>query len=57
MNEQRLTVLVVDDTPENIDLLTGILRDHYKMSNFQIAFYELFFYVGVITTIYYALCE
>lgn len=29
MSEAQLTVLVVDDTPENIDLLTGILRDSY----------------------------
>ena len=29
MSEERLTVLVVDDTPENIDLLNGILRDRY----------------------------
>ena len=31
LSEQRLTVLVVDDTPENIDLLSGILRDQYQV--------------------------
>jgi CheY-like chemotaxis protein len=29
MNKQR-TLLLVDDAPENIDLLKGILRDNYK---------------------------
>ena len=32
MSEQnKATVLLVDDTPENIDVLTGILRDEYKV--------------------------
>lgn len=28
---EKRTILVVDDTPENIDVLTGILRPHYKV--------------------------
>ena len=28
---ERASVLVVDDTPENIDVLVGILRDSYKL--------------------------
>lgn len=31
MTEQQHTILVVDDTPENIDLLANALRDHYKV--------------------------
>lgn len=31
MSERRPTVLVVDDTPANIELLGGILRDHYRV--------------------------
>ncbi|MFC3093929.1 two-component system response regulator [Alteromonas sediminis] len=27
----KATVLVVDDTPENIDVLTGVLKSHYKV--------------------------
>jgi putative two-component system response regulator len=27
----RPTILVVDDAPENIDVLSGILKDHYKV--------------------------
>mgnify|MGYP000129635905 CR=1 FL=1 len=27
----RATVLVVDDTAENIDVLFGILKEHYKV--------------------------
>lgn len=27
----RATILVVDDTPENIDVLFGILKEHYKV--------------------------
>lgn len=30
MTEQR-TILIVDDAPANIDLLKGILREHYKI--------------------------
>jgi putative two-component system response regulator len=29
--ETKLTILVVDDAPENIDVLSGILRDEYKV--------------------------
>lgn len=29
--EEKQTILVVDDTPENIDVLVGILRDQYKV--------------------------
>ncbi|BEU03300.1 two-component system response regulator [Agarivorans sp. OAG1] len=29
--ENRATVLIVDDTPENIDVLAGILRNDYKL--------------------------
>ncbi|GDY26034.1 HD-GYP domain-containing protein [Agarivorans sp. Toyoura001] len=29
--ENRATVLIVDDTPENIDVLAGILREDYKI--------------------------
>ena len=28
---EKATVLVVDDTPENIDVLAGVLRDRYKV--------------------------
>ena len=28
---EKRTILVVDDTPENIDVLTGVLRPHYKV--------------------------
>lgn len=28
---EQATILVVDDTPENIDVLTGVLRDDYKV--------------------------
>ncbi|MBY5992595.1 two-component system response regulator [Ferrimonas balearica] len=31
MNQDRPTILVVDDTPENIDVLVGILRPHYQL--------------------------
>ena len=31
MNDAQSTVLVVDDTPTNIQLLNGILREHYKV--------------------------
>ena len=31
MNSERATILVVDDTPENIDLLVEILKDDYKV--------------------------
>lgn len=31
MNDDQATVLVVDDTPENIDLLVAILKDDYKV--------------------------
>jgi len=30
-NTEKATILVVDDTPENIDVLVGILRDNYKV--------------------------
>ncbi len=29
--EEQKTVLVVDDTPENIDVLVGILKQHFKV--------------------------
>ncbi len=28
---EQANILVVDDTPENIDVLTGILREHYRV--------------------------
>ncbi len=28
---EKPSVLVVDDTPENIDVLTGLLKDHYRV--------------------------
>lgn len=28
---EKATILVVDDTPENIDILIGILGDDYKV--------------------------
>ncbi|MCK5190360.1 MAG: response regulator, partial [Methylococcales bacterium] len=31
MNDTQKIVLVVDDTPTNIQLLNGILREHYKV--------------------------
>ena len=31
MTETKQSVLVVDDTPENIDILVGILRDSYAV--------------------------
>ncbi|GAA5317308.1 MAG: two-component system response regulator [Candidatus Pelagadaptatus aseana] len=31
MSNDKATILVVDDTPENIDVLTGVLRDKYKV--------------------------
>jgi putative two-component system response regulator len=31
MLEEKSTILVVDDTPENIDILSGILHDTYKV--------------------------
>ncbi len=31
MNNEKQTILVVDDTPENIDVLSGILRPDYKV--------------------------
>ncbi|MBI3283371.1 MAG: two-component system response regulator [Burkholderiales bacterium] len=31
MNDLRQTILVVDDTPENLDVLSGILKDEYKI--------------------------
>lgn len=31
MSSQKRTILVVDDTPENIDVLSGVLRDKYKV--------------------------
>lgn len=31
MNGMKSTVLVVDDTPENIDILTSVLQDTYKI--------------------------
>ena len=30
-NNQVQTILVVDDTPENIDVLRGVLQDDYKI--------------------------
>jgi len=30
-SQDRATVLVVDDTPENIDVLRGVLKSHYKV--------------------------
>ena len=29
--EDQKTILVVDDTPENIDVLVGILKQFYKV--------------------------
>jgi putative two-component system response regulator len=31
MKKDKATILVVDDTPDNIDVLSGILRDSYKV--------------------------
>ncbi len=31
MQQQKATVLVVDDTPVNIDVLTGILKEAYSL--------------------------
>lgn len=31
MSDARQTILIVDDTPENIDVLGGILRPHYRV--------------------------
>lgn len=31
MNDQKQTILIVDDTPANIDLLSNILHDDYKI--------------------------
>jgi len=31
MSIEKATVLVVDDTPENIDVLRGLLKSHYKV--------------------------
>jgi len=30
-SNQKATLLIVDDMPENIDVLRGILKDHYKL--------------------------
>ena len=30
-NNQKATLLIVDDTPHNIDVLRGILKDTYKI--------------------------
>ena len=30
-NQSKPIILVVDDTPENIDVLSGILKDNYKI--------------------------
>ncbi|MBT3376007.1 MAG: hybrid sensor histidine kinase/response regulator [Lentisphaerae bacterium] len=31
MTDDRATILIVDDTPENVDVLVGILRDAYRL--------------------------
>lgn len=31
MTLTQQTILIVDDTPENIDVLAGILRPHYRI--------------------------
>ena len=31
MSMEKPTILVVDDTPENIDVLAGILKSEYKV--------------------------
>ncbi len=31
MNNEKQTILVVDDTPENIDVLVGVLKSEYKV--------------------------
>ncbi|WP_375748646.1 HD-GYP domain-containing protein [Vibrio sp. HN007] len=31
MTDKKSTILVVDDTPENIDVLSGILKDQYRV--------------------------
>jgi CheY-like chemotaxis protein len=31
MGDDQLMVLVVDDAPANLDVLSGILKDHYKV--------------------------
>lgn len=30
-NEQQMRILIVDDTAENVDVLAGVLREHYKI--------------------------
>ena len=30
-SKTKATILIVDDAPENIDILTGILREDYKV--------------------------
>ncbi len=32
VDDKRFRVLVVDDTPENVDVLAGILTDHFRVS-------------------------
>lgn len=31
MSEEKQTILIVDDTPENIDVLVGVLKERYKV--------------------------
>jgi putative two-component system response regulator len=31
MNTDKHTLLVVDDTPENLELMSGLLKDHYRV--------------------------
>ena len=31
MATERETILIVDDTPENLDILVGILRENYRL--------------------------
>ena len=30
-NSDSALILIVDDTPENVDVLAGILREHYQI--------------------------
>ena len=31
MNSPQATILVVDDTPENLELMSGLLKDQYRV--------------------------
>jgi putative two-component system response regulator len=31
LSSENPVILIVDDTPENVDVLAGILREHYQI--------------------------